>query len=145
MRLSTCQLHSCKPTTYDISCSVIYSKYAIYEKSDMRFYATSRCFSQQNGRVAGLQYFVFVWIPFGLLTFFQPSFNRNSQRNTIQLPFIQAFPTISMTHSNFLISSIYLIFIRDNGFIPLHLFFHAMLLSVYYSLYLCYDMLLFLN
>jgi hypothetical protein len=35
-------------------------------------------------------------------------------------------------------------FIADNGFIPFHLFFHAMLLSVYYSLTLL-GLLLFLN
>ena len=45
-----------KPTIYDILGQVVYSKYMIYDVLHMRLYATCRCFSHRNGRVAGLYY-----------------------------------------------------------------------------------------
>ena len=44
----------CKPTIYDTSCRVLYSNYTIYDMSHIRLYAICRCFSQRNGRVAGV-------------------------------------------------------------------------------------------
>ena len=54
MRPSTIQMNGSKPTIYDFSCQVVYSKYTIYEVSYVRLYATCRFFSQRIGRVAGV-------------------------------------------------------------------------------------------
>ncbi len=43
-----------KPTIYNFTCGGKYSKYATYDVSHIRFYATSRSFSHRIGRVAGL-------------------------------------------------------------------------------------------
>jgi len=55
MRSTTTLIDDSKPTIYDFTCWVVYSKYAM---SHMRLYATCRCFSQQDGRVAGLYLYV---------------------------------------------------------------------------------------
>ena len=57
MRPSTIQIYGSKPMIYDISCLVVNSKYTIYDVSYIRLYATCRCFSHRNGRVAGLYKF----------------------------------------------------------------------------------------
>ncbi len=54
MRPSTIHMDGSKPTTYNISCQVVYSKYTIYDVSYMQFYTTCRSYSQRNDRVAGL-------------------------------------------------------------------------------------------
>jgi len=48
-----------KPTTYNISCEIVYCKYTIFDVSYIRLYATCRCYSQVNGRVAGL--YLILW------------------------------------------------------------------------------------
>ena len=54
MRHSTTQAYGSKPTIYDASFRVIYSKYTTYDVSHMRFYPTCCSFSHRIGRVAGL-------------------------------------------------------------------------------------------
>ncbi len=54
IRPYTTLINGSKPTIYDISNWVVYSKYTINDMSYMRLYATCCCFSQRNGRVAGL-------------------------------------------------------------------------------------------
>jgi len=46
-----------KTSIYNISCWLVYSNYTIYDVSHMRHNATCRCFSQRNGRVAGISFF----------------------------------------------------------------------------------------